>query len=132
MKKLHGLLALALVTLAGCGDGGIQSPDFTPELTGVVITTAEPVTVPAGRTVQIEGVGVFTAPPGSEDPTFQDETELEWSSSNDNLATVDGNGLVTGVAEGTVTITAAKKDFSDTIEVTIGAAVLTGIEVQPG
>lgn len=36
-------------------------------------------------------------------------TEVVWSSSNDGIATVDQNGLVTAVAEGTVTITAKAK-----------------------
>ncbi len=36
--------------------------------------------------------------------------KIEWSSSNKSIATVDNTGLVTGVAEGSVTITVKTKD----------------------
>lgn len=41
--------------------------------------------------------------------TATDKTVM-WTSSNHNVATVDGNGLVTGVTEGTVVITATSND----------------------
>lgn len=47
---------------------------------------------------------------------------VTWSSSDDTIATVDQNGLVTGVAPGVVTITATKGALSDTCQVTVIAA----------
>ncbi|MBQ2382464.1 MAG: Ig-like domain-containing protein, partial [Oscillospiraceae bacterium] len=52
-------------------------------------------TVKAGETLQLE----VNANGGT----------VTWKSSNKNIATVDNNGLVTGVSEGTVTITATVK-----------------------
>ena len=45
-------------------------------------------------------------------PSNADNKEVEWSSSDTSIATVDANGLATGVAKGTATITATAKDGS--------------------
>ena len=42
-----------------------------------------------------------------------------WTSSDEDVATVDQNGVVTGVASGTTTITATAGSVSDTCEVTV-------------
>ena len=44
---------------------------------------------------------------------------ITWTSSDENIATVDKNGVVTGVAEGTATITATVGELSDTCEVSV-------------
>lgn len=53
--------------------------------------------------------------------TATDKT-VTWTSGNHNVATVDGNGLVTGVAEGTVVITATSNDGDKkaTCQLTVG------------
>ncbi len=45
-------------------------------------------------------------------PAKADNTELKWTSSNDSVAVVDGNGKVTAVRAGTAKITATAKDGS--------------------
>ena len=45
--------------------------------------------------------------------------EFSWSSSDESVATVDGSGLVRGVAEGTATITAAAEELDATSEITV-------------
>ncbi|WP_420441702.1 Ig-like domain-containing protein [Candidatus Palauibacter sp.] len=45
--------------------------------------------------------------------------EFGWSSSNGSVARVDDSGLVTGLADGTATITAMAGDASDTSEITV-------------
>lgn len=45
-------------------------------------------------------------------PSFATNQVLNWSSSNEAIATVDANGMVTGEAAGTVTITVAATDGS--------------------
>ena len=52
--------------------------------------------VSVGETIQLEPV--FT-------PADTTQRDVTWSSSNSNIATIDANGRVTGVAEGTATIT---------------------------
>ena len=45
--------------------------------------------------------------------------EFAWESSDDAVATVDGSGLMTGVAEGAATITATADDARGTAEITV-------------
>ena len=47
--------------------------------------------------------------------------EVTWASSDSTKATVSDNGLVTGVAEGSATITATCGAFSATCSVTVSA-----------
>ena len=48
-----------------------------------------------------------------------DGAEFTWSSSNASVGSVDGSGLVTGIGEGTATITATAGDGSGTSEITV-------------
>ena len=57
-------------------------------------------------------------------PKYLDDRTVSWSSSNENIATVDANGVVTAVSEGTVTITATSNQtpsVSGTATVTVKA-----------
>ena len=53
------------------------------------------------------------------------EAPAEWASSDENVITVDANGKVTGVADGTATVTATYKEVSATCEVTVKAVEVT-------
>lgn len=50
------------------------------------------------------------------------EDDIVWTSGDEAIATVDTTGLVSGVAEGTVTITAEIRGVPATVEVTVTAA----------
>ena len=68
-------------------------------------------------------------------PEDASDKTVVWTSSNDTIATVDETGLVTGVAMGEVTITAACGDVSGTYDLTVVAAAVTveeaGAAAQP-
>lgn len=54
-----------------------------------------------------------------------DGQTIAWMSSDETKAKVDASGVVTGVAEGTATITASAGDLKATQDVTVGAAAAT-------
>ena len=63
-------------------------------------------------------------------PVDATNKNVTWSSSNDEVATVNDSGLVTAVAEGTANITCSSVEdstISDTIQVTVTAAVLKSL-----
>jgi len=61
------------------------------------------------KTISVNGTYQLSATITPSDAT---DKSLTWSSSNSSVATVDHNGLVTGVAAGTATITCAANDGS--------------------
>lgn len=145
MKSFRRWAMAAAVALAGCGDGGIQSPDFTPVTTvdAVVIDPGTPQQLPAGTTLSLSAEATITqtVAPGTRDAngnpiTEQSKTETvtqtaTWTSSNPGIATVNG-GVVTAVAPGSTTIKAAFEGVDDSVAVTVTAAALTAVEyVKP-
>jgi uncharacterized protein YjdB len=134
MKAMRALAMLATVVLAACGDGSVQSPDFTPELkelsAQVESTGQTAATVPKGRTEQLEAIGGFTQPPPNESTLAERPVEASWSSNNTSVATVDEAGLVTAVNTGVATITASKEGLtSNAITITVGPAALDSIKI---
>ncbi|MCM1029805.1 MAG: Ig-like domain-containing protein [Pseudoflavonifractor sp.] len=55
---------------------------------------------------------------------------VEWTSSNEEVATVDANGVVTPVAKGTATITATSRGKSATCAVTVTAPAVSEIQLS--
>lgn len=58
------------------------------------------------------------------EPADADDKTVTWSSSNESVATVDSNGLITFVAEGTAMITAqtSNESVKATVAVTVNPA----------
>ena len=79
--------------------------------------------IKSGETLQL------TATAKPVDATFADV--FLWTSSDEDVATVDGNGVVTAIADGTATITAQTVDGSNltaTCVVTVGAGAVEGVD----
>ncbi len=79
-----------------------------------------------GYTTQLDPV--FT-------PSDTNQTSLTWTSNNTSVATVDQNGLVTGVSAGSTTITATGEDengnpVSGSCTVTVTTVAVTGVSLN--
>jgi uncharacterized protein YjdB len=90
------------------------------DVTGVTLDKETATLTAAGATVELVAT---VAPDNALDKT------VVWSTSNAEVATVDENGVVTAVANGTATITAKAGEFSATCEVTVAVAV-TGVTLD--
>jgi uncharacterized protein YjdB len=90
-----------------------------PQLKALVVTP-NPGIVGVSANVQFSALGVLS------DGSSRDlTTDVKWASSRTDLATVDANGRVTGVAAGKLTITASAPEGTSTV---LGSAAL---EVVP-
>ena len=121
--RLTGLVGrLALVAaVIGCGGGG-DSPPAPPKVTTVTVTSTA-TQVEVGATIQLlaaakDAKGVAMS------------ASFTWLSSAPTVASVDGTGVVTGVAAGTANITATADGVSGSASITVipvpVAAVLIG------
>jgi hypothetical protein len=120
---ITGILAGLMVLLIGCpsvvqpDNGGNDSDDTIPA-TGVTISTSQNLVV-VDQTLQLSA---------DVSPSDATNTSVTWSSDNDNIATVDADGHLTGVAEGTATITVTTEDggFTDTQTIDVVAPIYNG------
>ena len=83
-----------------------------PEIVGLTVT-------PEKAMLKVNGIAQLTTeviPAGAADVT--------WTSSNENVATVDSNGVVTGHAAGKATITASAGEFTATAEITVASVFI--------
>jgi len=86
-----------------------------------------------GETLELDGDYVTQEEQdGVADPheTTDDKVTVTWESSDETVATVDKNGKVTGVKEGTATITLTINGKTATTEVTVKENHVTGIELN--
>lgn len=130
-----GILWAVLTALfvAGCGGDSIKSPTFTQILQAVTVQPSTAST-PVGRTVQFTAVGEYTLPPGSATPTEQRPIEagIQWAVGNTSIATIDEDGLATGVSAGSTQVTATIDGVSSTpATLNVGNAVVESITITP-
>lgn len=109
--------------MGGFGTLYVQAGDVTTsipvtidvDLAGLVITG-----VPSGKVFKGDSFQLGVA----KDPIDAiDELSPVWSSSDENVMTVDQNGLVTATGPGTATITVESNGFSASVELTIKVMV---------
>src|SRR5207253_731812 len=81
--------------------------------------------------IAISGTVQLTATPRDASGNPLTGRAISWSSSNNNIATVNGSGLVTGVTAGSVTITATSEGQSGTASITVAGAPVASVTVTP-
>jgi uncharacterized protein YjdB len=144
VKSLLVTLVLSGVLLSGCGGGGgntvssnpgptptpLPAPSPTPASASLTSLQVSPGTtaVGAGANQQFTAMGKFS------DGSNKDITaSVAWSSSDPAVATVNSNGMATGIISGSVTITAKSGSVQGiaSLNVTVAAINLTSISVSP-
>jgi uncharacterized protein YjdB len=106
----------ATITATSEGASGTSSITVTAAPVATVTVTPSPTSVAVGSTVQLSAVL------RDANGTVLTSRTVTWSSDNNGVATVNANGLVSGVAAGSATITATSEGKSGTSAVTVTAA----------
>jgi len=107
---------------------------YNPEAVEPTLASIE--VTPATPTVEIGGEVGFTAICYDQSDNTMTGVDIDWTSSDTTVGTIDQTGTFTALAEGTADITATAGDIFGTATVTVTAqappeAVLTGIEISP-
>jgi len=118
-RKLGLICALSMAAFAGGCKGFFVNPTLTTIAVGPTASIAQT------RTVQMVATGTF-----SDGTTSTSVSGLFWSSSDQGVATVSSNGLVTGVAPGTATITAAAGSVTGSAMITVTLGNITMIQIS--
>jgi formylglycine-generating enzyme required for sulfatase activity len=123
MKKLSYLIAASALLFAACDDPTTTTNPEGVALTGVGFDKPT-LNLMVGDEATLEVV--FT-------PADATNKNITWENEDDNVATVDENGLVSAVAEGQTTITITSEDggYTATCVVTVEAAAVDAtLEVE--
>lgn len=119
MNVRRAVAGFALLTLAGCGGGGITE-EPTPEVPGPVAAieiTPNPASVLVGSTGQLKAIAK-----DSKGRTIPGAT-FTWASDATLLSSVSNTGLVTGVSVGTAIITAIEQSSGARKAISLAVAV---------
>ena len=111
-----------LVTATGGGSTMIAAAAGEASAAAVVTvaqSAGSVVVSPAADTIDLADTLRLAAEAFDENGYRVEEADFTWSSSDVSVASVEEAGLVTGVAEGTATITAAAGDVSGTSKITV-------------
>lgn len=114
---LRALAATALASALACGDGNtggtVAPPDVTVsriDVSASTTTLSPPATLQLSAVARTAAGSIITSP------------SLTWTSSANTIAAVNGSGVVTAVAPGSVTITAANGSVTGRVTLTVVAA----------
>ncbi len=122
-KKLQIVVAFATLFLfaAGVGCSGFF---VDPVLTSIAVGPTA--TIQQGATVQESAIGTY-----NDGSTKVLGTGVQWSSSDATAASVNSSGLVTGVSQGSATITGAFQATSGTSSITVNLGNVTALVTKP-
>lgn len=105
--------------------GAVTDTDLTPIPVSLTITVLENVTTltAVGESLHLAVYGNFAD--GSQGALNFPDSGTTYISSNPAIATVDGNGVVTAVSPGSVTVTARNEGVASTIQIAVNTIVST-------
>jgi uncharacterized repeat protein (TIGR02543 family) len=116
------------VTITATSEGKSGTATVTVSQVPVATVTVSP----ASASILVGATQQFTATTKDAGGNVLTGRAVSWSSSNTAVATVNGStGLVTGVAAGSVTITATSEGKSGTATVTVGQVPVATVTVSP-
>lgn len=129
-SRRSNLLSLASLAMAaavpGCGGGGGAGETGGASATLVTLELTTPLTtVPPGQSVSLSALARFSDGAGTALGSL-----ANWKSSNPAVATVNGDGRVTAVADGSATITASYQSTSASLTLRVGQPVRS-LELLP-
>ena len=128
-SPVAALTLFAPLVVVSCGDSGTCSGplcdgDGAASVATVAVTAAATSLTSLGATVQLQAAAKDTGGNTITGKTFT------WSSSNQNVVTVNTSGLATAVAGGTATITATTDGIGGSLALTVAQTIAT-IELTP-
>jgi uncharacterized protein YjdB/PKD repeat protein len=120
-------VAPGTATLTATSEGKSGAAEITVVRAAVASVEVTPATASlvVGSTVQL------TATPKSANGSSLSDRPVIWTSNNTAVATVDATGLVTGVGQGTATISATSEGKTGTASVGVGVVPVASVEVTP-
>ena len=139
-EKVATVSSTGVVTAKGAGTANIvaSATDNSGIKSNIKVTVTNPIVYATGITLPTSAkveVSLKTTLKPTVQPGNVTSAKVTWASGNTKVATVDANGVVTGVSKGTATITATvvgkdskKYTASTTVTVVVPA---TGITVSP-
>lgn len=133
MRMARVAMALLVGLISGCG-GKLSSPDFFPQLVGVVIEDVTPTQFEAlGQTRQYRALGQYSTPPGSETAfTSKPVTAESWESSEPGIASISNAGVATALRNGSTAIRARFGGFTSApVTLQVAAPLLQAIALTP-
>ncbi len=110
--RISAVIAVTALTACSPSENSILVPGFGPAAAVAIIVSPSSASVEVGVTLQMTGTlvdGLGREVPGG----------VDWASSSNSVATVNEDGLVTGVAVGVATITASAGTLSRGVNVAV-------------
>ncbi len=120
--------SLSLFILSACGGGSGQGENEDSNSTKITLDSINLDGVPASLKVA-DSVQLVAMAQFSDNSHSDISTVANWSSSNDAIATVSDNGLVTAVSAGAVSISVNSENVTQSIQVTV--IELSSLSVSP-
>ncbi len=127
MRKTTHSFAAALLALTALASGCTENRSATdPAASSLTVNSSRLSVAPSTAAVAVGATSQFTATARNRKGVVLTGAVISWSSGTPGIATVSSSGLVTGVAAGSVRITASYGYYTASADITV-----TGVVVPP-